>query len=194
MFLLVVGHNTRFRVIKHTFRRSTETIIVDMSIKGAYFKSCTNKGTIDFIFGSTRLLDGVGLEVDNTLDGADFKYICSSFWSFNAPWLASMVNMRRSKLNYTEVTSFSWDVLYLKGLMDRIRIFRKHIILYQLSYIPNFYLLTFTVNTFIVNTFFLTCTPTFKFTLSLLSYHLSICSHQYENSMRWWLNRNTILI
>jgi len=26
MFLLVVGHNTRFRVIKHTFRRSTETI------------------------------------------------------------------------------------------------------------------------------------------------------------------------
>ena len=27
MFLLVIGHNQRFRVMKHTFRRSTETII-----------------------------------------------------------------------------------------------------------------------------------------------------------------------
>ena len=26
MFLLVIGHNQRFRVMKHTFRRSTETI------------------------------------------------------------------------------------------------------------------------------------------------------------------------
>jgi pectin methylesterase-like acyl-CoA thioesterase len=48
-----------------------------MITRGAYFKSCTIKGTVDFIFGSARWLDGVGLEVDGALDGADLKYICS---------------------------------------------------------------------------------------------------------------------
>jgi pectin methylesterase-like acyl-CoA thioesterase len=42
-----------------------------MTTREAYFKSCTIKGTIDFIFGSARSLDGVELEVDGVLDGVD---------------------------------------------------------------------------------------------------------------------------
>jgi pectin methylesterase-like acyl-CoA thioesterase len=52
-----------------------------MTTREAYFKSCTIKGTIDFIFGSARSLDGVELEVDGVLDGADLKYICIPLWS-----------------------------------------------------------------------------------------------------------------
>jgi pectin methylesterase-like acyl-CoA thioesterase len=77
-----------------------------MSIRGAYFKSCTIKGTVDFIFSSARSLDGVGLEVDSALDGANLKYIFSPLWSYSAPWPALMVNLRRSKLNYPKATSF----------------------------------------------------------------------------------------
>jgi len=50
-----------------------------MTTRGVYFKSCTIKGTVDFIFGCARLLDGVGLEVYGALDGADLKYICSPY-------------------------------------------------------------------------------------------------------------------
>jgi hypothetical protein len=58
--------------------------------KGGILQVLHHQSTIDFIFGSASSLDGVELEVDGALDGADLKYICIPLWSYSAPWPPSI--------------------------------------------------------------------------------------------------------